>query len=114
MIVKMKEVFLLIFRKDVDLALKMLRKLGLIHVKHLVKSLPDTMEDLEEELTMLSKALEIVSDFNAPDVFASKDKVYSLAEKAIHTSAKRNTLITDIQELKERVHWYKKWGNFSL
>jgi len=136
----MKEVYLLIFRKDIDFALKELRKLGLIHIKHLVKFLPDTIGDLEDELSMFDKTLGIVSDlkafplaaaslncssgqesvpvnspsFNVPAGSTPKDKVYSFAEKLIYLSAKQNNLSANIQELEEKVFWFKRWGDFSL
>jgi len=136
----MKEAYLLIFRKDIDFALKELRKLGLIHIKHLVKFLPDTIGDLEDELSMFDKTLGIVSDlkafplaaaslncssgqesvpvnspsFNVPAGSTPKDKVYSFAEKLIYLFAKQNNLSANIQELEEKVFWFKRWGDFSL
>ena len=63
MIVKMKKVTLLVWAKRTNIAVHELRKLGLMHIKHMRTPQADYITSIESKISKIDKALKITNDF---------------------------------------------------
>jgi len=135
MIVKMKKVTLLVSARRTNIAVGALRKLGVMHIKHMRIPHADYITAIEHKLSRLDKALAIVEGLGAkekeaktkkatPSAIVSKErqfreptgpwKIVSRSAKEITALGnKKQQLIDRLEELKKNEVWFKEWGNIS-
>ncbi len=113
MIVKMREITLLVAQKHVDSALKTLRGLGLLHIKHLRKPLSDTLNVLENEMAVLDRAIAALAALERPQKDLSRDKFYSRAKEVVALEGRKRELEVKLSALEKTLLWFKEWGDFS-
>ncbi len=132
MIVKMKKVTLLVSARRTNLAVQALRRLGLLHIKHMRTPHADYITAIEHKLCRVDRALKISKDFlsdgkNQAKILAEIAKSKSLGEyiyrwkvisrsiKAIvNLGNKKEELFKKREDLEREEVWLKEWGDVSL
>lgn len=113
MIVPMSKVTLLVNRPDQSVALKALRKMGLVHINIPRNIISDDITRLEEKLNRAEKALNAIpftdkpakaTSLSAKDVI---DDILEIEELSANLHRRR-------EELREKAVWYERWGKISL
>ncbi|MBN2120267.1 MAG: hypothetical protein JW734_04350 [Candidatus Omnitrophica bacterium] len=114
MIVKMQKLTILVSTKHREEGLKILRKLGVVHVKHLEPLVSKDITSLEEKSVSLSQALSIIGNENNPKAANPKEDVLSLAEEIIGLQKNKTRLFSAIQDCENKLDWFSLWGKVSL
>jgi len=114
MIVRMRKVTILVSEKDAHGALQALRKLGLIHVKHMHEPTAHRITSIENRLLTTEKVLGSLNSTSVQKEIADKELLTSSAKEIIACSDKKQELISRLEELGKKLVWFKEWGNISL
>ena len=114
MIVKMSKATIVMTKQDVDSALVKLRKLGLLHIKHL--NIPSCKEvDLfEEDLRDVDKVLSTLGNgqVSQEDLTFPADRIMIKDILCLHN--KKRKLLSRKEDLENKLSWFKEWGKVSL
>lgn len=113
MIVPMSKVTLLVNRPDQDIALKALRKMGLVHINIPRNLISDTVTRLEEKLNRAEKALNIIPFTDKP-ADATSHSAQDVIDNVLDIEELRSNLHRRREELREKMAWYDRWGTISL
>jgi len=113
MIVKMKKITLLLSTRERESALKKLRKLGLLHVRLVLKPQSEDIQSLETELSGLEKALQIIAEGQAVQKTATIRQVRSLRVKILDLARKRETFVSELEKHRQTQRWFENWGKLS-
>jgi len=113
MIVRMKKITILLSQRYTSVALTSLRKLGLLHIKHMQKPHADYITSLEHKISFVDKAQAILEDRKVKEEsFEGKDISLSIKE-IISLEGKKQELNARLGKLNEELSWYGDWGNVS-
>jgi V/A-type H+-transporting ATPase subunit I len=112
MIVKMKKVTLLVSSRERKKTLDALRKLGVLHIKHVVPPEGGQIQDWERTLTDLQKAERIIGEGRG-DLRKKPEKVSEIIREIIRLQQGRDRLTTELEELQETAAWFSRWGEIS-
>jgi len=113
MIVRMKKITILLSKKHDSAALTDLRKLGLLHIKHMQKPHADYLNSLEHKISFVDKALSILKDKTSTQhSFAGKDIASSIKE-IISLQGNQQKLKAKLDTLSKELSWYDDWGDVS-
>lgn len=118
MIVPMKKVLLVVQAKDADATISTLRSQGVLHVEHSQPPKGKDIVSLQDDITTVAKALEILSE---PD-FAAKNAAQNhkeagdwklIAGHIIESHKRLNQLQEYFQRLKNMIGQWEPWGDFD-
>lgn len=115
MIVPMQKMTLFISARHQDSALQELRKLGLVHIQHLIAPVSEDVSQLESDLNAGEKALVIIDRNIAPgagvkiDIEQNRKRV----GKILELSAEKQRIDTQIEEKNNTLAWFERWGKVA-
>ncbi|MCM8756595.1 MAG: hypothetical protein NC817_00985 [Candidatus Omnitrophica bacterium] len=117
MIVRMKQVTIMLADKNIEEALKKLRRLGVVHIKHILPPTANEISSLEESIEKIDKAMAIAGlkkkELLEKEVICSQEEVLKYAEEIISLSQQREKILIKEGQLEEKIAWFKKWGNID-
>ena len=118
MIVKMKKVTLLVSQKRTNIAVNELRKLGVLHIKHMRSPHADYITAIEHKLTRINNALDIVNDFEIEEepIEESVNPWKEISKKVKEVGClgqEKEKLQKIIEQAQKEQIWFKDWGNVS-
>jgi len=113
MIVKMKKVVILLAERHRDLALKKLRKLGVLHVQPVQIPVSDDIQSLENKMELIDRALKIIPAEAEKEKKFSVEKSESAIEKILSLNQEKERLSAEKAELLPMHDWFEKWGAIS-
>ncbi|MFC1592771.1 hypothetical protein ACFL4C_02025, partial [Candidatus Omnitrophota bacterium] len=117
MIVKMKQVSLLVLDKYKDESLAELRKMGLLHVKYTNPAKSSGTELLEQKIGDIEKAVLTISGYpleNKKQAALDQNRIYSYAVQIVALGRQRQRYAQSQEGIKNKISWYEAWGEFSL
>ncbi len=114
MIVKMNKLNILVSYKDLSQALYRLRKLGLVHIRHIRKPHADLITSLEHRLSNLDQAVDLldISVDQRKDIPAIV--LTSVIKEVIGFNQQREQYLESLRKLEERSKLVKKLGHASI
>jgi len=115
MIVPMQKVTLFISTRHRNAALRRLRKTGVVHIRNLKPPLSEDTAQLENELDTIDKSLRILENTTAPGTQVPPEAGDSrrLVEEINRLSAEHQQNVGIIEENKDRMDWFDRWGKIS-
>ncbi|MBN3040467.1 MAG: hypothetical protein JW867_05015 [Candidatus Omnitrophica bacterium] len=113
MIVEMKKITVLLSPKQTGLALAKLRKIGIVHIKHMTEPSAHQIASLEAQLDRAQKAISLLKNTETKNEVPSREDVHENIKKIICNDQQRQKLISRCQELDKKLEWFKLWGNVS-
>jgi len=114
MIVKMEKLTILVSRRSQESALKTLRKLGLVHIKHLQQPASKDITALEQRLSRLNSALDIMGTAEHQKSADSLDALQPYIDEAIALDRERRGLLKKLEVLEDKRRWFDIWGDVSV
>ena len=112
MIVPMKKTTLLLSANDKKTALQILRKMGVLHVKHIQSPSSEEIDALIKEQANTVKTLQILEVFESKDSKTS-DNISQLVESILRTDEKRRESLLLLDEKQASMNWFRNWGKIS-
>lgn len=112
----MKKLTLFTLENHRDDTLAKLRKLGVVHIRPIT---PPTSEDIistEGELNKIEKCLSILGAEEGKSVRSPKQsakEAKEIVEETISLDSQRSHLAEELNEKREKLSWFEKWGNIS-
>jgi len=113
MIVKMKKVALLISSRHSNVAVRELRKLGLMHIKHTRKPQADAIDSFKRRLKHLDEALAFLGESAVQREGLEQQRASSYIREIVSLGETKRKLKQRIQELNDRSIWFEEWGNVT-
>lgn len=115
MIVKMRKVTLMVMNKHSADALSKLRKLGVVHIKHIVQPSAHGITALRHHLEGVEKALFILSHFKNDEKKPplKSDKITGCVKNVLVLDKERETLISHLEDLRKDLEWFQEWGDVA-
>ena len=118
MIVRMKKVTLLVSQKRTNIAVNELRKLGVLHIKHMRSPHADYITATERKLTRIENALGVIGDFDTESEFISEGvspwkEISKKVKEVGHLGREKEKLQKGIEQAKKEQLWFEDWGNVS-
>lgn len=117
MIVPMKKVSLLVLDKFREESLLSLRKLGVLHIKYLKTPASVDIEYLERKIDDTEKALLILSKYPLgvkAEEHIDQEGIFSCVSEITSSGAQKENYVKKEEDIKNKISWYKDWGEFSL
>ncbi|MDP8215882.1 MAG: hypothetical protein P9L98_00975 [Candidatus Kaelpia imicola] len=115
MIVKMKQVTLLVSNRERERALERLRSLGVMHIKGRKSLSSGEISFLEDKISIFERAIELISDFNTEsDKDCPGSKIPAFIEEINFLGRDRDDLQNRLAAVRRDLYWYGDWGIFSL
>jgi V/A-type H+-transporting ATPase subunit I len=114
MIVKMQKITLLVSEKYHEPALKVLRKLGVVHVNYIHKPFSEDIQSLETEVEKVENALRLISFDNQES--PEKRGIASAVEdvnRILSLAQRKDTLERELRDLVQKRQWFDEWGVVS-
>ena len=109
MIVPMKKITILTTEDDASHAVGLLRKLGLLHIKHLQKPHAEYISATEHKLENLNKALEVMKDMGAVSPEIDKDTLIEYQKEITTLGQRRQEYLGQQEELEKQLKWFSEW-----
>jgi V/A-type H+-transporting ATPase subunit I len=117
MIVKMQKTTILVQSKHSNEALRALRELGIVHVKHVHRPYAEGITALERRIEELDRALFILGDSKMPKAVENKElekeKVTECVKEVIYLYNEKERLQNHLIELEKELAWFQDWGDVS-
>jgi len=120
MIVKMKQVTIIVPEKDREVFINSLRAAGLLHIKHLSRPEDGELTGVEEKISQAEKAISIVAQYDKPEkmCFSSETvtetELINRIQDIIIMQAHKDELNKNIQDTKNTIEYYRPWGKFKV
>lgn len=114
MIVRMKKTTILVSNCDLDGSLQIMRKLGVLHIKHVRPPASDDITEIERNIENIEQALRILDLLDFPAEGYCEDSVAAKIDEVVSLYGKRQEILGKQGELARQISWYKKWGDVSL
>ena len=117
MIVKMKKVTIISSSKSKTEALEGLRKLGLVHIKHIRKPASDDLRLTDETMSSIENAYAVLEAHKKKDI--QKKIIWDQRETAekvkeiIRAEKEKEASLKDLQDIESELVWYEPWGGFD-
>ena len=117
MIVPMKKVSLVVLEKERRQALKVLRKLGVLHIEE-VQGSGDKLADLKEQTSVIENAISVLSEIKVnkktlTEKKCTKEEALDIAEKIIAFVAEKKSCVEQIASDTKEIDRLAKWGDFD-
>ncbi len=115
MIVKMKQVTILVSEPHIEEALKKLRTLGVLHIIKKGQLAGNEVSDREDRLGIVLDALSAIKDIK-PDSEKNcdLDKAQFFLEQINNLTKRKQFLAHELNKINEILIWYNEWGQASL
>ena len=116
MIVRMKQLSLVVLEKYREESLLDLRRLGLLHVKYIKSPQSSIIDSLGQQIEDTQKALLIISQYHPRDreeKYIDKKSILPLAAQIISWNKQREDCFQEKENIENKISWYKDWGEFS-
>ena len=115
MIVKMKQLTLLVSNRDRDRAIEKLRTFGTMHIKRKKFLSSGEVSFLEDKISIFERAMRLIAGFNVePDKDCPREKIPTFIEEIDFLNKDRESLESRLALIKKDLDWYRDWGIFSL
>ena len=115
MIVKMKQLTLLVSNRDRDRAIEKLRTFGTMHIKRKKFLSSGEVSFLEDKISTFERAMRLIAGFNVePDKDCPREKIPTFIEEIDFLNKDRESLESRLALIKKDLDWYRDWGIFSL
>jgi len=115
MIVKMKQLTLLVSNRGRDRAIEKLRTFGTIHIKRKKFLSSGEVSFLEDKISIFERAMRLIAGFNVePDKDCPREKIPTFIEEIDFLNKDRESLESRLALIKKDLDWYRDWGIFSL
>jgi len=118
MIVRMKKITMIVSSKGKEEFLTILRKVGVVHIKHLTPPSDMELTANEEKITQAQKALILLSNINSEN--SKKNHIQLTENELIHKIQDVFSVQQEIDNLKKNINdtqinmkWFSPWGKFS-
>lgn len=117
MIVPMKKVSVVVLEKERREALKVLRKVGVVHVEEL-KGESEELSTFKQKNSQVGLAVSLLSEVKLPkniktDSSLSKEESISLAQKILSLTEEKKDLFSLISSNSSELERFSKWGNVN-
>lgn len=117
MIVPMKKVSVVVLEKERREALKVLRKVGVVHVEEL-KGESEELSTFKQKNSQVELAVSLLSEVKLPkniktDSSLSKEESISLAQKILSLTEEKKDLFSLISLNSSELERFSKWGNVN-
>jgi len=113
MIVKMKKLSILISQKHLGSALCGLRKMGLVHIKHVQKPHADLITSLGHKLEALEQAVFLLKGSADQRKDVRETELTSAIKEIVNLDQERSQLVQRLEELEDKMVVVKKIGHVS-
>jgi len=115
MIVPMQKVTLFVSSKDQEQAIQQLRRLGTLHIHHIQPPTSESVNAIEKKLAQTEKALGILKTFRttSPTSTSKAFNAQEIVTQSLNLFEKRNLLVTQLAEEREKQAWFERWGNIN-
>lgn len=115
MIVPMKKISVVVLEKERREALKVLRKVGVVHVEEL-KGESEELSTFKQKNSQVELAVSLLSEVKLPkniktDSSLSKEESISLAQKILSLTEEKKDLFSLISSNSSELERFSKWGN---
>ncbi len=114
MIVKMKKITVLICEKDVNLALRNLREIGVVHIKHMRTPHADYITSTEKRLALIDQTLSLMTDSIQQKKDIPAIVLTSVMKEVITLCAEDQKLKSRLDNLNRRLTFTRRLGRVSL
>ena len=117
MIVPMKKISVVVLEKERREALKVLRKVGVVHVEEL-KGESEELSTFKQKNSQVELAVSLLSEVKLPkniktDSSLSKEESISLAQKILSLTEEKKDLFSLISSNSSELERFSKWGNVN-
>lgn len=117
MIVKMKKITLLVTESQRQGLVDRLRKLGIVHIKNLVKPSFQEIEMVEALVSQIQRAVDILSRYKTASpvdkIDYDKSEIPHKANEIVKGLREKDDLLRKIHDIENQLEWFKPWGGFS-
>lgn len=113
MIVPMQKTTLLITQKSKARAMKLIRQLGVLHVRHVKPPQSEEIEILQNQVYHAEKALMLLEEAGSVNQSTAKDGEKA-AERILALKSEKDDLDLQLVEKLEIRTWFDRWGRVSL
>ena len=117
MIERMKEITVLVSEKEREKFVSKLRKIGVLHVRHVTAPQAHEISFIEDRLSKIDKLLDQIRpyDIGRPDRRSSDHErdVLSCADSATEDLRVKAGLLDEIGDLDKKARWFDDWGEFD-
>lgn len=110
MIVRMQKITLLASEKYASETVGELRKLGVLHIKHLKKPHANYITSLQYKLARLERALAIIGTSSLQEKELDAQTLNYAIKEIITLDEQRQELIQRCKDLEEKCLWFEEWG----
>lgn len=109
----MQKVTILVASKDADNALRVLRKLGVLHIEHSEAPRAERITATEDKISGIEAALAIISSSDKQKRDCGQDEASSYVREIIAIGKERESLLESRRKLEEEIIWFERWGDIS-
>ncbi len=113
MIVKMKQVTILVADRHREAALIKLRQLGVLHVRHVQAPASEDIKLLEMQLENVETALTIIGESNDQRQVEHENRIELEIKQVIEKNQLKETLSRELAEYKKLHRWFETWSAVS-
>ncbi|MFH1790418.1 MAG: hypothetical protein ABH885_00325 [Candidatus Omnitrophota bacterium] len=117
MIIKMQKVTLLVSGKNKHEFLARLRKLGVLHIRHMKTPGAAELENVINAISEIKNAVRVLDRYRADSVTSAVmwrlDDIPRNVNEIMSLERERNDIIKSLEDLRNQMAWYKPWGVFD-
>jgi len=113
MIVKMQKVTLLVLERETEQALEKLRKLGVLHIKHINQPSSKEISILEQNLSDINEALSTIERAKPQKCNFDYTHAVLYAKEIITLKNDKQKLLTHAEKLQHQLQWFQTWGEIN-
>ncbi|MDB4349638.1 hypothetical protein OAA99_01645 [Omnitrophica bacterium] len=117
MIVRMKKLTLLASESYKDELLQKLRRIGVVHIKHVTSPSADEISSLEETISQTKKTILILEGCGIPKaaerVSWKASEIPKRIKETTSIAAEREDVVKSLQFVEGRIEQFKPWGAFD-
>lgn len=117
MIEKMKKITFLVSEKEREKFVSGLREAGVLHIKHVREPEDHDIRFVEDRISKIDRIASVLALFDEEGVSSDgkcdEREILEAEQKISEEYAEREQLLNDLRELREKLEWYKVWGDFD-
>ncbi|MBD3264575.1 MAG: hypothetical protein GF375_05705, partial [Candidatus Omnitrophica bacterium] len=112
MIVKMRQLTILVTKESIDSALVNLRRLGVVHISHLKAPQADYIDRVKRNISRTDRALKIIGESEKQEKL-EEEELISASKEIVEIDRRKSKLKNELSELESKSNWFKDWGEVS-
>ncbi|MBL7068794.1 MAG: hypothetical protein ISS34_02935 [Candidatus Omnitrophica bacterium] len=118
MIARMKKITVIVSNRSRDGLLLKLREAGAVHIKHVTEPFSDETNRLEERMSLLTEAVDILNTYKRPphkDTKTQKpeEELIKTAQEIIERQSEKEASLISMRDIKTSIAWFRPWGDFD-